>query len=131
LEGQTHYYCEPLRVPEEMERLLEMINTAGYHPVELSARVHHRLVAIHPFDDGNGRVSRLLMNLILLKNGYLPVIIRQEKREDYYRALMKADKGDMRDFIQLIAQEEKRSLQTVIGVLKGQGAGGLEPEDSI
>ncbi len=119
LDGEIHYYCEPVRVPEEMEKMVEMINAAQYHPVELSARVHHGLAAIHPFDDGNGRVSRFLMNLILIKNGYLPVIIKQERREDYYKALKKADEGKMDDFIQLVALEEKNSLQTVIGAIKG------------
>lgn len=117
LEGDIHYYCDPIRVPEEMERLVEMINKSDFHPVELSARAHYGLVAVHPFDDGNGRVARLLMNLILMKKGFLPVVIKNEKREDYYTALMKADKGDIEDFIRLVAQEEKISLQTVIDVI--------------
>lgn len=118
LEGEIHYYCEPIRVPEEMEKLVKMINNSLYHPVELSARAHYKLVAIHPFDDGNGRVARLLMNLILMKYGYVPVVIKQENREDYYKALMKADAGEMDDFIQLVAAEERNSLRLILEIIE-------------
>ncbi|MEW5954441.1 MAG: Fic family protein [Bacillota bacterium] len=117
LEGKIHKYCEPIKVPEEMEGLVDFINTSEAHPVEVAARAHYRFVAIHPFDDGNGRVGRLLMNLILMKRGYLPVIIKNESREDYYRALMKADDGDIKDFVMLVAKEEENSLQLVVNVL--------------
>jgi len=100
-----------------MERLVDFINTSDAHPVEVAARAHYRFVAIHPFDDGNGRVGRLLMNLILMKYGYLPVIIKNEAKEDYYRALMKADDGDINDFVKLVAKEEENSLQLVVNVL--------------
>jgi Fic family protein len=118
LEGEIHYYCEPIKVQEEMEKLVRLINKSDYHPIELAAIAHYKLVAIHPFDDGNGRVSRLLMNLILMKEGYLPVIIKQEKREEYYRSLMKADKGNTDDFIEIIAEEEKYSLQTILAIIE-------------
>jgi Fic family protein len=118
LKGEIHYYCEPIRVPEEMEKLVKMINNSLYHPVELSARAHYKLVAIHPFDDGNGRVARLLMNLILMKYGYVPVVIKQENREDYYKALMKADAGEMDDFIQLVAAEERNSLRLILEIIE-------------
>ena len=117
LNGKIHKYCEPLSVPEEMEKLVWFINNSGLHPVEVSALTHHKFVAVHPFDDGNGRVGRLLMNLILMKNGYLPVVIKNEKREEYYRALMKADSGDVREFVNIIIREEATSLQIVVNVI--------------
>jgi len=57
------------------------------HPVELAALVHLRLVTIHPFTDGNGRVSRLMMNMVLVKAGFPMLDIPYEKRSGYYRAL--------------------------------------------
>ena len=57
------------------------------HPVERAARVHADFVKIHPFVDGNGRTSRLLMNLELMKDGFPPVVIPVEKRLEYYEAL--------------------------------------------
>ena len=63
---------------------------AKVHPVELAALVHLRLVTIHPFTDGNGRVSRLMMNLVLAKAGFPMLDIPYEKRGGYYRALERA-----------------------------------------
>lgn len=87
------------------------------HPVSLATQFHRRFVAIHPFPDGNGRVSRLAMNFILMKAGYPPAIIRQENRWDYYLSLEQADQGNMDPFLLLIAEEVKRSLQTMVEVL--------------
>jgi Fic family protein len=101
-----------------MEKLIRLINDSELHPVELAARAHHKFVAIHPFDDGNGRVARVLMNLLLMKSGYLPVVVKNELREEYYRALMKADDGEISDFINLITREEENSLQMVVNVAK-------------
>jgi Fic family protein len=73
------------------------------HPVELAALAHKELVFIHPFVDGNGRVGRLLMNLILLQEGFTITLIPPVVRPDYLRALEKAHTSD-NDFIELIAR---------------------------
>ena len=78
------------------------------HPVEWAARVHKEFVFIHPFIDGNGRVSRLLMNLVLLQHGYEVAIIPPILRRDYFTCLEKAHADD-RPFIQFIAQAVKES----------------------
>jgi len=57
------------------------------HPVEFAAQAHYRLVKIHPYPDGNGRLSRLLMNIILMRAGYPPTLIRVEDRRKYFGAL--------------------------------------------
>lgn len=118
IEGKIHRYCEPIKVPEEMARLVEYINTSDQHPVEVAARAHYRLLAIHPFDDGNGRVARLLMNLLLMRKGFLPVVIKNEKREEYYRALMEADAGELEPFLKLIRQEAENSLKMVLDLVE-------------
>jgi Fic family protein len=118
VDGKVHRYCDPIGVPGEMAKLITWLNTQKSHPVEAAARAHYRLVAIHPFDDGNGRVARLLMNLLLMRAGFLPVIIKNEKREDYYRALMEADGGDLEPFISLIAHEAKDSLMMVLEIIR-------------
>ena len=71
----------------------------GLHPLELAALAHYKFVYIHPFYDGNGRVSRLLMNLVLLQAGYPPVIINVEDKHEYYQRLQMANDGDVRPFI--------------------------------
>ena len=64
---------------------------------------HYKLAIIHPFKDGNGRTSRLLLNLILLHRGYPPVVVRLDDRSEYYKALKLANAGDIRPFIRFVA----------------------------
>jgi len=69
----------------------------------------------HPFDDGNGRGARLLMNLILMKKGYPPAIVRNEKRRFYLECLIKADRKDLNPFIMFITES---LLETESSILK-------------
>lgn len=90
-------------------------NKADIHPVEMAAHLHQRLVNIHPFIDGNGRTSRLVMNLHLLKHGYPITIIDSEmkKRQEYYRILSQyrgVSDGDSEPFELFVAQKVKESL---------------------
>ena len=73
--GDTHYYATPDETPGRMGELIEWHRREKdtLHPVILAALLHYEFVNIHPFDDGNGRMSRILMNLVLLQNGYPPV----------------------------------------------------------
>ncbi|MEX2460445.1 MAG: Fic family protein [Paenibacillaceae bacterium] len=114
--GVIHRYCSYIHVPQEMEHLLAWYDQEKdrLHPIEAAALFHHKLTAIHPFTDGNGRVSRLCMNFILLKNGYVPAVIRNEHRLDYYKALEQADQQDATAIVNLLAEEVKRSLQMII-----------------
>jgi Fic family protein len=65
-------------------------NRSKLHPVELAALCHLKLVTIHPFSDGNGRISRLLMNFVLKKHGYPMLNIKYGNRSGYYSALERA-----------------------------------------
>ncbi|MGQ9517378.1 MAG: Fic family protein [Anaerolineae bacterium] len=78
------------------------------HPIERAAVAHHRLLRIQPFLDGNGVTARLVMNLSLLKDGYLPAVLRQEQRHDYRQALFQADQGDYRPLVQLTLEALER-----------------------
>jgi len=82
----------------------------GLHPLELAALAHYKFVFIHPFYDGNGRVSRLLMNLVLLQAGYPPVIIDVKDKHEYYQRLQMANDGDVRPFIRFVADCTERTL---------------------
>lgn len=72
-------------------------NKKRLHPVELAALVHLKFVTIHPFADGNGRISRLMMNFVLNRNGYPMLNIPYENRNSYYNALERAQAKNVED----------------------------------
>ena len=79
IKGATHIPPDFVKVPELMEKLILNYETWNkYHPIIQAALLHGELVKIHPFIDGNGRTSRLIMNLDLMNHGYDPVIIKKE-----------------------------------------------------
>ncbi|MBP2645287.1 MAG: hypothetical protein H6Q75_727 [Firmicutes bacterium] len=87
------------------------------HPVELAAKVHKDYVFIHPFVDGNGRVARLLTNLVLIQAGYLLVIIPPIIRADYISSLEKAHTDDA-DFQRFIAERVLETQKDYLRLLK-------------
>lgn len=113
LSGEIHYYVDPLQVPGEMEKLARMIaeKENSIHPVELASIVHYEITRIHPFDDCNGRVARILLNLIFIRTSYPPIVIKMEERRAYLEALEKADKGDKEPFYLFVAEHVKQSLK--------------------
>ncbi len=131
LSGKIHRYTDPLHVKDEMEELVRWSYQA-IHPVKKAAEFHYRFVAIHPFDDGNGRLARILMNLILIKDGYPPCIIRNEQRKKYLSSLEIADfKKDITPFIDFVMQELLVTMQTVYDVLTGQETMILEEKQNL
>lgn len=113
--GEVHYYATPEETPAMMGDLMGWFRReterAELHPLMLAATFHYRFVAIHPFDDGNGRMARLLMNLVLMQRGFVPIVIKLESRADYLLALEKADVGELEDFVVLVGEELFRSLE--------------------
>lgn len=109
----------PYQVPEEMRHLVKAINRNPYkyNAIELAAYVHHELVRIHPFLDGNGRAARLLANLILLRKGYPPNIILNKDRKKYFDSLEKAHFGDLKVFMNFFARGVERSLSLYLNAL--------------
>ena len=119
IKGATHIPPDYLKLPELMEKLILTYNTwSEYHPIIQAALLHGELVKIHPFVDGNGRTSRLLMNLVLMNNGYNPVIIKKESRLKYYEALDKAHiTGNYTDFVKLVTKLEIEMLKKYLELL--------------
>lgn len=106
ISGARHVPPEALKLPEAMQRLMQWYAAAApaLHPVLRAAHLHVHFVGIHPFIDGNGRTSRLLMNLELLKAGYPPAVLPVERRLAYYEALDRAHvDGDYSAFEVLVA----------------------------
>lgn len=121
ISGAKHIPPQPFIVPKQMEDLFIWYNDNKdhLHPIELSAEMHERLVTIHPFIDGNGRTSRLLMNLILLQNGFPIAILKgdTDSRLKYYGALETAQTDDNKQpFIDLIADNVRETMERIVKV---------------
>ena len=117
LSGSSHKPVEHFLVEDKMRELIEWYNNKKLVmlPIELAATFHFRFVYIHPFIDGNGRTARLLMNLILMRNGYPLAIIRNEDRSKYMMALEKASTtNEINDFIEIVLSAVDRSLDTYL-----------------
>ena len=88
------------------------------NPIELAAWTHAEFVRIHPFVDGNGRTSRLLMNYQLMINGYLPVSVDKEDRLDYYNALEQyAAHGNLEPFADFVGELEEKQLDEYLKLI--------------
>lgn len=129
--GETFYFSTPEDTPIKMEELVKWYNSAlndnAIDPVVLAAQFHYKFVRIHPFDDGNGRMARLLMNLALMTQGFPPVIIKSDEKETYYRSLRQADGGDEEVFTAYIGEQLIRSLELILKAAKGENID--EPDD--
>ena len=119
IKGAVHVPPDYLKVPELMEKLIVNYHSwNSYHPIIRATLLHGELVKIHPFVDGNGRTSRLVMNLDLMNHGFNLVIIKKEDRLKYYEALDKAHTiGNYTDFIKLITKLEIDMLKKYLELL--------------
>lgn len=84
------------------------------HPMEIFAELHAAFERIHPFRDGNGRVGRLVLNLLLVRYGYPPAVIYKTERKKYLAALKRADTGDCGALAELLARSIKQSIDRFI-----------------
>ena len=110
-------------IPEHIDELLEFINDNPdeLSPIELAAHAHYYLAWIHPFENVNGRMARLLLNFILLRNGYPFVVIKSVERNQYLANLRLADRGDLKHFLQYIARCLEQTLDTYLIGIKNKG----------
>lgn len=122
--GEMFYFASPEETPAKMSDLMSWFSIENkkdsLHPVIFSTEFHYRFVRIHPFDDGNGRIARLLMNFILLQKGYPPAIIKTEEKENYYRALQQADAGQLDYFFNFICEQVNYSLELMLKAARGE-----------
>jgi Fic family protein len=118
-DGTLHAYVEPIHVQDQMQALVEWINTHLHttHPIEVAALAHYHMVRIHPFEDGNGRGARILMNLILMHKGYFPAVILLDAKRQYLETLAEADNGNTAPFIAYIADAVITTNESVLQVL--------------
>jgi Fic family protein len=93
--GDRFEYASPEETPGLMADLVDWYNTeeqkGEISPVELAALFHYRYIRIHPFEDGNGRIARLMVNYILARHGYPMIVVRSRNKNEYLEALHQAD----------------------------------------
>jgi Fic family protein len=130
--GEMFYFATPEETPAKMHDLLvwynEKITQKEFNPILIAAEFHYKFIRIHPFDDGNGRTARILMNFILMQFHYPPVIVKTEDKANYFTALQLADAGNIEAFVEYIAQNLVRSLEIMISGANGEN---IEEDDDI
>lgn len=123
ISGSRHTPPQPYLIEKQMEDFIlhfQKLKTQGVHPILIAAYLHDELVRIHPFIDGNGRTSRLLMNLYLLQNGYTIVNLKgdNEDKISYYKSLEASHVDNNPEaFQQLVTEAEKASLERYLSIL--------------
>ncbi|OQP54373.1 Fic family protein [Niastella populi] len=128
--GKIHMYLPPDQVTEAMEQLIREvneflkntdINNIDKHPLTIATYFHQQFLnKIHPFSDGNGRIGRMFVNLILLKHGYPPIFIKEINKDEYLRRFELSD-NDMNPMLNYMADRLTESLEEKLAFMKGQG----------
>lgn len=120
-ETGRHTFPSPAEIPPLMGDFAMWLSRAS-DTLDTAFVAHLRLVTIHPFNDGNGRVARLVMNLVLIRAGYPPVAIRPEDRLSYINALQEAQSGQKTDtaFYNLLYERLNATLEDYLAALSSQ-----------
>jgi len=117
-DGVVYEYCPPEHVQAEMDKLIrifygELKNT---HPLVRSAFLHHAFVQIHPFQDGNGRLARLLASFVLIKDKLFPFSLDRDERTAYIDALEIADSGRYQGLVDIFSDNQIKSMEQALNL---------------
>ena len=116
--GSQHSFPRPDEIQCKMDELEKWMQSEKnkLHPVEYAVLLHKHLVFIHPFEDGNGRISRLAMNTVLIQNGYLPILVPPVLRSEYIASLEEAHRNDttFKEFMYRQEIETQRSFLRLV-----------------
>ncbi len=131
--GEIFRFANSEETPALMKDLIdwfrEKIVAENVNPILVASEFHYRFIRIHPFDDGNGRTVRILMNFILMQFGYPPVIIKTEDKINYFGVLRQADSGLLQPFIDYISKNLVISLEIMVKGAKGESIEDLDDFD--
>lgn len=130
-ENERIDFVPPNEVASKMNELVNWLNNHldppkrkkkqyDAHPLLIASYFHWQFIRIHPFGDGNGRMARILMNLILMICGYVPAIVRLEKRKEYYGALNLSEADNITPLAEFIGEESIASLELALKAAKGE-----------
>jgi len=133
-DGTTIYFCPPEQTASEMDNLVEIYNNLvkdNEHPLKIATWLHHAFVSIHPFQDGNGRVARLLTSLVFIKFGFFPfTVLREEMKVRYINALEEADENQPQNLVSYFAETQKRNIEKALNI-REVASTSLEEVESI
>jgi Fic family protein len=127
-DAEKYVYCPPEQVDTEIERLLALHdeNAGAVSPVILASWFHHQFTTIHPFQDGNGRMARLLASLVLIKNGLFPLTVGSKDKPAYIDGLRAADEGDPVPAVEFFCETQRRSIEQVLNLQVDESGATLE-----
>jgi len=128
-DGTLCLYCPSEQTESEMERLLTIYEEridGGTNSIIVSTWFHHAFTQIHPFQDGNGRMARLLSSLIWIKAGLFPLTVKRTEKSTYIKALERADGGDPNPLVAFFSETQSRSIDNFLNFRKE-----IEPKDSL
>ena len=123
ISGSAHMPPQPYLIEKQMEDFMlrfKQMETENVHPVLVAAYLHDELVRIHPFIDGNGRTSRLLMNLYLLRHGYVIITLKgsNDAKVNYYKALEKSHTEQLpEEFQKVVVEAEIAALRKYLSIM--------------
>lgn len=117
--GAKHKPPVPSEMYYEIKEFFNNLDSkVDFNPIELAAWTHAEFVKIHPFVDGNGRTSRLIMNYQLMRNGFLPVSVNKEDRLEYFNYLEEyAVNSNLELFTDFVAELEEHQLDEYLSIL--------------
>lgn len=129
--GELFRFAEPIEVPAKMEIFTENLRKPlpddAFAVAARLANLHHEFILIHPFDDGNGRTIRLLLNYVLLRDGLPAIVIKSDEKEQYLTALRLADAGEYETLVEFLLHCLQYALELGNKAIKGESLD--EPDD--
>lgn len=118
-DGTRFLYCPPIHVESEMDRLvsiLEGLENRKTKPLVIATWLHHAFTQIHPFQDGNGRMARLLASLVLIKGGLFPLTVKRNEKKRYIDSLELADNGEPQKLVDYFGEIQKRNIEAALNM---------------
>jgi len=118
-DGTIYEYCPPIQTEIEVENLLRIyteLDSKKTHPLIISSWFHHAFTQIHPFQDGNGRIARLLASLILIKNNLFPFTVKRDEKAEYIRALENADNNEPQQLVAYFSLIQRQNIETILNL---------------
>lgn len=123
-DGVRYCYCPPEQTASEMDNLVRIFGSLNCHVLVKAAFLHHAFTQIHPFQDGNGRMARLLASFVLIKEGLFPLSVDREERVRYIDALEKADAGEYQDLVDVFADNQISCIERALNFKTVESASG-------